>query len=117
VLVVEDEAIVAMHLEALLRGAGWEVVGPVGRADAALGLAGRESLDAALLDLDLRGESGVPVGEALAARGVPVVVLSAGRGGLPAGPLAAAPRVGKPYQPEAVLRELAGAAGRSPATP
>ena len=50
VRVVEDEAIDAMCLEVVPRGAKWEVVGPVGRADAVLGLAGWEPLDAALLD-------------------------------------------------------------------
>ena len=109
VLVVEDEAIVAMHLERVLEGAGWEVVGPAGQVDAALRLAWREPLDAALLDLDLHGRSGVPVGVALAARGVPVVVLSGSKGGQPPGPLAGVPRLDKPYRPEAVLRALAAA--------
>jgi DNA-binding response OmpR family regulator len=48
---------------------------------AVLCLARREPLDAALLDLDLRGRSGAAVVEALLARGVPVVVLSASRRG------------------------------------
>ncbi len=105
--VVEDEAIIAMHLQTVLEDAGWEVVGPVAHAVAALRLARREPLDAALLDLDLRGESGAPVAEALLARGVPVVVLSGSRGGLPPGPLAAVTRLDKPYRPEAVVRVLA----------
>jgi hypothetical protein len=99
VLVVEDEAIIAMHLERVLEDAGWEVVGPVAHQLAALRLARREPLDAALLDLDLRGRSGAPVAEALVARGVPVVVLSGGRGGLPPGPLASVRRLQKPYRP------------------
>ena len=109
VLVVEDEGIVAMHLERVLRDAGWEVVGPVAHQLAALRLARREPLDAALLDLDLRGESGAPVAEALVARGVPVVVLSGSRGGLPPGALANVRRLQKPYRPEVVVRELAAA--------
>ena len=109
VLVVEDEGIVAMHLERVLRDAGWEVVGPVAHQLAALRLARREPLDAALLDLDLRGESGAPVAEALVARGVPVVVLSGSRRGSPAGSLAGVTRLQKPYRPEVVLRALAAA--------
>ena len=107
VLVVEDEAIIAMDLERVLEDAGWEVVGPVAHPVAALRLARREPLDAALLDLDLRGESGAPVAEALVARGVPVVVLSGSRRGLPPGPLAGVTRLQKPYRPEVVLRALA----------
>ena len=110
VLVVEDEGIVAMHLERVLRDAGWEVVGPVAHPVAALRLARREPLDAALLDLDLCGRSGAPVAEALVARGVPVVVLSGSRGSLPPGPLASVRRLQKPYRPEVVVRELAAAA-------
>ena len=109
VLLVEDEPIVAMHLERVLRDAGWEVVGPVAHQLAALRLARREPLDAALLDLDLRGESGAPVAEALVARGVPVVVLSGSRRGLPPGPLAGVTRLDKPYQAAAVVRALAAA--------
>ena len=109
VLVVEDEAIVAMHLERVLEGAGWEVVGPAGQVDAALRLAWREPLDAALLDLDLRGESGAPVAEALVARGVPVVVLSGSRRGLLTGVPEGVSRLDKPYRPEGVLRALASA--------
>ena len=109
VLLVEDEPIIAMHLEAILRRAGWEVVGPVARQLAALRLARREPLDAALRDLDLRGESGAPVAEALVARGVPVVVLSGSRRGSPAGEPAGVTRLDKPYRPEVVLRALAAA--------
>jgi DNA-binding response OmpR family regulator len=109
VLVVEDEAIVAMHLERVLERAGWEVVGPAAHQLAALRLAWREPLDAALLDLDLRGESGAPVAEALLARGVPVVVLSGSRRGSPDGALSGVTRLQKPYRPEVVLRALAAA--------
>ncbi len=109
VLVVEDEAIVAMHLERVLERAGWEVVGPAAHQLAALRLAWREPLDAALLDLDLRGESGAPVAEALVARGVPVVVLSGSRRGLLTGAPGAVSRLDKPYRPEGVLRALASA--------
>jgi CheY-like chemotaxis protein len=109
VLVVEDEAIVAMHLERVLERAGWEVVGPAAHQLAALRLAWREPLDAALLDLDLRGESGAPVAEALVARGVPVVVLSGSRRGLLTGAPGGVSRLDKPYRPEGVLRALASA--------
>ncbi len=73
----------------------------------------REPLDAALLDLNLRGESGVAVAEALLARGVPVVVLSGSRRGSPAGPLAGVRRLDKPYRPEVVLRALAAAVAKA----
>ena len=46
VLVVEDEAIIAMHLQTVLQDAGWEVVGPVASRLAALRLARRCSTSA-----------------------------------------------------------------------
>src|SRR5215213_6916651 len=54
-LVAEDEALIAMDVEAALRRAGWEVVGPVSRAADAARLAAREPLDAAVLDIGLGG--------------------------------------------------------------
>src|SRR3954462_8076648 len=39
ILVVEDEALIAMDLERIVRCAGCEVLGPVGRAEEALRLA------------------------------------------------------------------------------
>jgi hypothetical protein len=54
------------------------------------------------------------VAEALVAQGVPVVVLSGSRRSSPAGPLATAPRLDKPYLPEAVLEALAGTLPRPP---
>jgi DNA-binding response OmpR family regulator len=70
-LVIEDEFIIAVHLEAALSGAGREVVGPVGDLAAGLDLAARERLDAALLGLKIQGEDVSPVAEALAARACP----------------------------------------------
>jgi DNA-binding response OmpR family regulator len=114
VLLAEDEVIIAIHLEEALGGAGWEVVGPVADVGSALGLAARERLDAALLNVGLRGERSFPVAEALAARGVPFVFLSgAAARNLPPGPLAAAPRLDKPYLLEDVLAALAAAARRA----
>jgi hypothetical protein len=57
VLVVEDQMIVAMQLEDLLRDAGYEVMGPVGSVQSAMPLAKNEPLDAAILDVNLDGDT------------------------------------------------------------
>lgn len=76
-LVVEDEALVAMLIEDLLRDLGCTVIGPVGSVVRALDLLRREALDGALLDVNLGdGEWSYPVADALAARGVPFVFLT-----------------------------------------
>jgi len=73
VLLVEDQMIVAMQIEDMLRAAGCEVVGPVGTLQAAIALAHKEALDAAVLDVNLDGEKVYPAAEELQARGIPFI--------------------------------------------
>ena len=55
VLVVEDEFLIALDLELLLRRHGWRVLGPAATVDQALRLLRGETPDVALLDVNLRG--------------------------------------------------------------
>ena len=73
VLLVEDEYFLADDLCRALEGCGAEVVGPVSSLDKALPLAEREGLTCAVLDINLRGESGLRVAELLQHRNVPFV--------------------------------------------
>ena len=61
ILVVEDEMLIAVLIEEMLQGLGCHVVGPVSRLDAALRLAHEEPLDAAILDVRIRGGQVYPV--------------------------------------------------------
>ena len=56
ILVVEDEFLVAMQIEAVLRGAGWGVIGPAGTLAKAMSIAKTAPCDGAVLDVNLRGE-------------------------------------------------------------
>lgn len=76
VLVVEDEFLVAMLLETALEDQQCSVVGPFGRLSAALDAAHEETVDLALLDVNLAGEKVFPVAERLAERGIPFLLLS-----------------------------------------
>ena len=75
VLVVEDEALVAMLVADELRGAGAVVVGPAPSVDDALRLveaaAANGGIGAAVLDINLGGQHVAPVADRLAALGVP----------------------------------------------
>jgi hypothetical protein len=75
VLVLEDNAIVAMLVEDELSGASAEVVGPALSVVGALRLIGAASgdggLSAAVLDIDLEGEHVAPVADLLATLGAP----------------------------------------------
>src|SRR4051812_14050294 len=76
VLVVEDEALVAMLVEDMLADLGCEVVGPVADLDEALKLVGDEQIDCAVLDVNLAGKPIFPVADALKAKGVPFAFAS-----------------------------------------
>lgn len=73
ILVVEDSALVAMDVEAVVTDLGWEVVGPASRLKQARDLAEGEALDGAILDVDLDGSPVFPVAETLRRRGVPFI--------------------------------------------
>jgi CheY-like chemotaxis protein len=70
VLVVEDEMLVALMLEGMLAELGHQLVGTAAGLDQALAMAQRETLDFAVLDVNLDGKDIHPVAEVLAARGI-----------------------------------------------
>ncbi|WP_370161686.1 response regulator [Limimaricola soesokkakensis] len=70
-LLVEDEIIVCMDLEDMLRDLGCVVVGPAARVHQALSIIDREPIDLAMLDINLGCETSYPLAERLAALGIP----------------------------------------------
>jgi two-component sensor histidine kinase/DNA-binding response OmpR family regulator len=72
-LIAEDEALVALMMEDVAIELGWSVVGPFARAADALAAAKSDEIHAAILDVNLGGESVYPIADALMARGVPFV--------------------------------------------
>jgi CheY-like chemotaxis protein len=73
VLVVEDEMMILMMIEDMLTDLGCETVIAATTVDRALELIDGEEFHAAMLDLNLKGESSYAVADALIARGVPFV--------------------------------------------
>lgn len=73
ILVVEDEALIAAMVEDMLCELGAVVIGPAGTIAKGLALAGSEHLDAALLDVNVRGERIDPVADVLRGRGIPML--------------------------------------------
>ena len=73
VFLVEDEAMVAMLVEDMLRDLNHEVVAIAGRLDQAVDMAPRISVDVAILDVNLNGQQSFPIARILEQRGVPVV--------------------------------------------
>jgi CheY-like chemotaxis protein len=119
VLVVEDEALVAMLLEDDLVDAGAEVVGPAGSVDEALQLIEQTAQDgglsAAVLDLKLHGTMVSPVADQLAALGVPFVFVTSYGEDCDRGAHVAAPVLAKPFSDAALVATVARLANaRSP---
>jgi len=74
VLVVEDEALVAMNLEMILEDLGCRVVGPVMRFDRAVAMVENGvNADAAILDVNVAGREVFPIADLLGEQGIPLV--------------------------------------------
>jgi len=76
VLVVDDDAFIGMLVEDILVDNGCRVCGPHITFAAAMRAAETEAFDIAVLDVNLSGINSYPIGEVLAARGVPFVLIS-----------------------------------------
>lgn len=112
VLIVEDEYFLADDLVRALREKGAEPVGPVSSVRQAEDLVAREQLDAAILDLNLRGEMASEFVERLAATRLPCLIVSGyGPDAVPEA-ISHIPRVEKPVTPAFVLESLASELGR-----
>jgi CheY-like chemotaxis protein len=75
VLIVEDDPVVAMVVEDTLRGMGLETLVNLSLLDALYELESSD-IDAAFIDMGLRGESAHPIVLDLVARDIPFVVMS-----------------------------------------
>jgi CheY-like chemotaxis protein len=109
ILVVEDEALIAMDLQALLEDAGYDVLGPANTSEAALALIDGNEPDVALLDVNLGRSDAFGVATALADKKTEVIFLT----GHTAHKLPQAhrhlPLVSKPYLPHVLLQAVARA--------
>ncbi|MBR0648724.1 response regulator [Roseomonas terrae] len=120
ILVVEDETIIAISIENDLQALGCEVVGPVAKLELALRLAQHEALDAAVLDVTIRGGNVYPVAEQLLVRGVPFALASGYSDWALPDNLQALPRLTKPFtkrELEDQVRSLIQGAALRPRTP
>src|SRR6516162_9257174 len=84
VLIVEDEVMIRMLLEGMLRKLGYTITAEAGRVEEALEVASKVDFDLAILDVNLNGKSVSPVADVLSARGMPFVFVTGyGEGGIP----------------------------------
>ena len=85
ILIVEDEAFIALTLEDMLDELGFAVAGTVSHVADAVEMIAREAIDGALLDVNLGTQKIDPVADLLAQRGCPFIFTTGyGRSGIPA---------------------------------
>lgn len=113
ILVVEDEALISVMVSDMLSELGMLVVGPAATISAAINLAETETIDAAILDVNVRGERIDPVAEILFKREVPVL-FATGYGEVKLSSGRTAPVIDKPYTQEKLMRGLAATLGGPP---
>jgi DNA-binding response OmpR family regulator len=73
ILIVEDDALLLMELEAILQEAGAEIAGSCRTVQEAVKAAANDRVGVAILDVRIGGETIAPVARQLADRGTPFV--------------------------------------------
>lgn len=76
ILVVENEALIAMDVAALLAKTACHVIGPHSNVSDALAAIDERRIDCAILDVNLGREHTLHLADSLAARGTPFIWLS-----------------------------------------
>ncbi len=114
VLVVEDEAMIAMLVEDMVLDFGSEVIGPIANTDDAINFARSAELDAAILDINVGGSPIFPVADILSERGVPVIFATGyGSKGLPSR-FHSRPTLPKPFSYQCLAEALRAALKNQP---
>lgn len=113
VLLVEDEALVALMVEDMLEELGLEVVASAAHVKRACELATTTSFDLAVLDVNLAGEQVFPVARILRDRRIPFL-FSTGYGTPPVEEeFRDAPSIGKPFSIDQLKEQLRALLSRS----
>ena len=112
ILIVEDEPLIAMMLEDFLEILDRTVAGSADSVAAALAIIDAGGVDAAILDVNLRGgEKSWPIADALAARDIPFVLATGGSGDAVVEEHRGRPVLQKPFTMDGVDKALAALAG------
>lgn len=76
ILVVEDETLISIMIESMLEDLGCESVTAAATIHKAVALVNEQVFDAAMLDMNMSGNTSHSVAEALVVRGVPFIYCS-----------------------------------------
>jgi CheY-like chemotaxis protein len=98
VLIVEDEGVVAMVVEDYLEALGCTVVAVAARLEDGVEAARDQTIDMAILDVNLAGKVSYPIAAVLRSRGIPFLFATGyGTAGLPV-ELSGVPVLAKPFR-------------------
>ena len=114
VLVVEDEAMVAMMIGDMLIDLRCEVAATAARLDEAVRLAHTAAFDLAILDINLAGQPTYAVAEALRARRIPFVFATGYGASYIDKAYGDAPILPKPFQQQDLARAIEHVLGSDP---
>ena len=106
VLILEDEPMIALSIEDILVDAGFAIAGVATKLEKALALIEAGACDAAIVDSNLAGVCADPAAVALAARGLPFIVLSGYSQEQMKSPFVGARFLQKPCRPELLIETL-----------
>ena len=106
ILLVEDSPVVSLRSEDALQERGYFVVGPAYDMPAALDLANREQIDAAIVDLNIRGEKCFAVLQVLEERDIPFLITSGYADWSMPEEWMERPRLQKPFDEDALIKKL-----------
>ena len=108
ILVVEDEYLIGKSIVDLLEDAGADVVGLVGWVDDALEFVNNryDTIDIAILDVNLHGEKSYPIADALAARDIRFIFVTGYKAAALEGDYKRYPHCEKPLNEMALVATL-----------
>lgn len=107
ILVLDNEATIGMELEAILQDAGYRVAGPAIDIRESLALIEAETIDGAVLDLNLNGERRDPVADRLTELDIPFTYLTGHADAVIGERHRHTPVNSKPFDERRLLRTLA----------
>jgi CheY-like chemotaxis protein len=109
VLIVEDESMIAMLLESLVTDLGYDVVVVAGTVDDGLKALDGDTIDVAILDINLRGKQSYEVADRLIDRNIPFIISTGYQEGTIDEPYRSRPVLAKPFRKDELAEALSKA--------
>ena len=108
ILILEDNFIMALDLRQMVEALGGTVVGPAGRLAEGVALAKSDGISAAILDVNLDGETSFPLADELLAAHVPVIFATGYDSKVLPDRFVDVPRLSKPFDERSVEKAIRG---------